>query len=62
MAFIASMTASLASKLALQDGVEIIDLGNLGGREKEFVSPNFFMIGRLNTCKAFNVDSFKGSL
>jgi hypothetical protein len=55
------MTASLASKLSLQDGVETVDLGNLRGRGKEFVSPNFFMVGRLNSCKAFNVESFKGA-
>lgn len=36
-------------------------MGNLRGRGKEFVSPNFFLVGRLNTYKTFNVDSFKGS-
>lgn len=27
---------------------------------KSFVSPNFLMVGRLNTCKSFNKDSFHG--
>lgn len=61
MTSIASMTVSLASKLSLQDGIETVDLGNLKGHEKEFVSPNYFMVDRLNSCKAFNVGSFKGT-
>ena len=61
MASHASRTAHLVSGLSLKNGDDTIDLGDLRSRGSEFTSSKFFLVGRLNTCKAFNHDSFKGS-
>lgn len=61
MASIATMTARLASKILLKDGDETVDLRDLSGRGKSFVSPNFFMVAPLNTYKSFIKDSFRGA-
>ncbi|KAK9911312.1 hypothetical protein M0R45_035229 [Rubus argutus] len=55
------MTTCLASALSLKDGDDTVDLGTLQSKGSKFISTKFFMVGRLNTCKAFNRDSFKGS-
>lgn len=53
-ASIATMTTHLASKLLLKDGDETVDLGDLLGRGKSFVSPIFFMVGWLNKLRFFS--------
>nr|XP_011459640.1 PREDICTED: uncharacterized protein LOC105350015 [Fragaria vesca subsp. vesca] len=51
------MTASLVSKLSL--GNEPVDLGNLKCLKKGFVTPRFYLVGRLNSARAVTFDSFK---
>ncbi|KAL6217688.1 hypothetical protein ACLB2K_010905 [Fragaria x ananassa] len=56
----ASMTASLVSKLSLGD--EPVDLGNLKCLKKDFVAPRFYLVGRLNSARAVAFDSFRGAV
>ncbi|KAM5587295.1 hypothetical protein ABKV19_005960 [Rosa sericea] len=61
-AAIASMTAKLATKLSLKEGEEPVDLGNLRVPGKEFLARNFYLVGRLNTCRAVVLDSFRSAM
>ncbi|KAL6214421.1 hypothetical protein ACLB2K_013855 [Fragaria x ananassa] len=59
-ASVASMTASLVSKLSLGD--EPVDLGNLKCPKKGFVVPRFYLVGRLNSARAVAFGSFRGAV
>ncbi|XP_024179126.1 uncharacterized protein LOC112185147 [Rosa chinensis] len=59
---ITSMTARLATKLSLKKGEEPVDLGNLRVPGKEFLVRNFYLVGRLNTCRAVVLDSFRSAV
>ncbi|XP_024179037.1 uncharacterized protein LOC112185060 [Rosa chinensis] len=61
-AAIASMTARLATKLSLREGEEPVDLGNLGVSEKEFLARCFYLVRKLNTCRAVVLDSFRSAV
>ncbi|KAM5562530.1 hypothetical protein ABKV19_017646 [Rosa sericea] len=61
-AAIASMTARLATKLSLREGEEPVDLGNLRVPGKEFLARRFYLVGRLNTCRAVVLDSFRSAV
>ncbi|PRQ29903.1 hypothetical protein RchiOBHm_Chr5g0018871 [Rosa chinensis] len=56
------MTARLATKLSLKEGEEPVDLGNLRVPGKEFLARNFYLVGRLNTCRGLMLDSFRSAV
>ncbi|KAL6225033.1 hypothetical protein ACLB2K_003885 [Fragaria x ananassa] len=55
----ASMTARLISKLSLNHQDEPVDLGNFHCLKNSFVAPRFYLVGKLNTVRAVNFDSFR---
>lgn len=57
VASIASMTASLVSKLSLGD--EPVNLGYLENPKNGFVAPRFNLVGRLNIALAVVFDAFR---
>ncbi|KAM5587203.1 hypothetical protein ABKV19_005910 [Rosa sericea] len=61
-AAIASMTARLATKLSLREGEEPVDLGNLRVPGKEFLARHFYLVGKLKTCRAVVLDSFRSAV
>ncbi|KAL6198604.1 hypothetical protein ACLB2K_028393 [Fragaria x ananassa] len=55
----AFMAARLISKLSLNHQDEPVDLGNLCCLKNGFVAPQFYLIGKVNTARALNFDSFQ---
>ncbi|KAL6222338.1 hypothetical protein ACLB2K_005730 [Fragaria x ananassa] len=55
----ASMTTRLISKISLNHQDEPIDLGNLRCPKNSFVAPRFYLVGKLNTTRDVNFDSFR---
>ncbi|KAL6223408.1 hypothetical protein ACLB2K_006795 [Fragaria x ananassa] len=58
-ATMASMTARLISKLSLHQEDEPVDLGNLKSPGKGFVAQRFYLVGKLNSARAVQFDSFR---
>ena len=59
---LASMTASLASKLFLSDAEEPVDLDNLCLPDKGFVARQFYLIGKLNSSRPVVLDSLSSAV
>lgn len=57
-----SMTTRLISKLSLSNQEESVDLWNLRCLEKDFVSPRFYMLKKLNTVQAVPFEPFRSAV
>lgn len=55
---VASMTASLISKLSLRQEDKPVDPSNLKCQGKGFVAPRFYLVGKLNSTRVVQFDSF----
>ncbi|KAL6197189.1 hypothetical protein ACLB2K_032801 [Fragaria x ananassa] len=55
----ASMIARLISKLSLNHQDEAFDIGNIRCLKNGFVAPRFYLVGKLNTARSVNFDSFR---
>ncbi|KAL6211663.1 hypothetical protein ACLB2K_016886 [Fragaria x ananassa] len=60
-AYVAAMTASLASKLSLSKQEEPVDLRGLRSPAKGFVAPRFYLMGRVNTVRAVEFEPFRSA-
>ncbi|KAL6145118.1 hypothetical protein ACLB2K_055806 [Fragaria x ananassa] len=58
-ASVASMTTRLIFKLSLSNQEELMDLENLRCSDKGFVAQRFYLVGKLNTARAFPFDPLK---
>ncbi|KAL6190957.1 hypothetical protein ACLB2K_037351 [Fragaria x ananassa] len=58
-AAMASMTTRLISKLSLRQEDEPVDLGNLKSPGTGFVAPRFYLVGKLNSARVVQFDSFR---
>ncbi|KAL6127653.1 hypothetical protein ACLB2K_071016 [Fragaria x ananassa] len=61
-AAMASMTARLISKLSLHQEDEHVDLRNLNSPATGFVAPRFYLVGKLNSARAVQFDSFRSDV
>ncbi|KAL6127181.1 hypothetical protein ACLB2K_075223 [Fragaria x ananassa] len=61
-AAMASMTAHLISKLSLRQEDEPVDLGNLKSPRTGFVAIRFYLVGKLNSARAVQFDSFRSDV